>query len=330
MNFAPDPPEPQRRNRLGIGVPGAAIGWWATAPGVLGTFGASLESLGWPIELLVHFRPQYAVIALIGVVVFSLLRIPLAAVLHGIVLLLNVVPIAPAYYTDRYAPTDSTAHRAVLINVSRHSQEYERVRTAIDSLDADIVALLEVDRDWLDALALGDRGYPHSRLHSRNDHFGVAIYSRHPIESSAIRHVGSAAVPVAIARTQIDARGITIVAAHLMPPMSMRMWRQGREQSDDLAVLVSQLGAQGEDVVLLADLNTTPWSSRFAEFRDYSGLVDAREGNGLSPGWPAWAPPALIPIDHVLLSSRLSAGSLATGPDVGSDHYPLIVEFRRK
>jgi endonuclease/exonuclease/phosphatase (EEP) superfamily protein YafD len=80
-------------------------------------------------------------------------------------------------------------------------------------------------------------------------------------------------------------------------------------------------------IVLLGDLNTTPWSPIYRQFIEDSGLRDARDGFGLLSSWPTGNPPLLIPIDHALVSQQIVVHNLYLGPDVGSDHYPLILDF---
>ena len=86
--------------------------------------------------------------------------------------------------------------------------------------------------------------------------------------------------------------------------------------------LVAQ--ASGE-VLLLGDLNASVWGRHYRHFEDATGLRNARRGKGILPTWPTFMPPAMIPIDHVLVSSRIGIADIKTGPRIGSDHLPLIV-----
>ena len=58
-----------------------------------------------------------------------------------------------------------------------------------------------------------------------------------------------------------------------------------------------------------------------------TGLRDSSRGMGLQPTWPADIPLLWIPIDHCLYSDGIEIRGRRTGPDVGSDHFPLIVDF---
>ena len=36
--------------------------------------------------------------------------------------------------------------------------------------------------------------------------------------------------------------------------------------------------------------------------------------------------PLVLPIDHVLVSEHVRVLEMWTGPDIGSDHYPLVLD----
>ncbi len=55
-------------------------------------------------------------------------------------------------------------------------------------------------------------------------------------------------------------------------------------------------------------------------------LHDAAVGFGLARSWPAQFAPVGIRIDHCLLSRHWNAWSTSIGPDLGSDHLPLVAD----
>jgi len=65
----------------------------------------------------------------------------------------------------------------------------------------------------------------------------------------------------------------------------------------------------------------------FSEFVDDSGLRDSSRGFGVQPSWPAMMPLFYTPIDHCLVSENVVIHGRQTGPDLGSDHLPVVVEF---
>ena len=80
-------------------------------------------------------------------------------------------------------------------------------------------------------------------------------------------------------------------------------------------------------VMLIGDLNITSWSPVFWELLRKGGLTDSRQGFGIQPTWPVWLPVLLIPIDHILVSEKIVIHSREVGPNIGSDHYPVVVDF---
>lgn len=80
-------------------------------------------------------------------------------------------------------------------------------------------------------------------------------------------------------------------------------------------------------VLLLGDLNVSPWSPYFRRLLRESGLRDSSQGRGVRPTWPTFNPLMLIPIDHCLYSPGIAIVNRQTGPHVGSDHFPVIVDF---
>lgn len=96
------------------------------------------------------------------------------------------------------------------------------------------------------------------------------------------------------------------------------------EQLTALAQFVTDIRGP---IVLLGDLNTSPWSFFFRRLLEQSGLRDSAKGYGVQPTWPSFFRPARIPIDHCLHSPDMVVTDRRVGEAFGSDHLPLIVEL---
>ena len=58
-----------------------------------------------------------------------------------------------------------------------------------------------------------------------------------------------------------------------------------------------------------------------------SGLHDSSQGRGPLPTWPADSPLLRIPLDHCFHSGDVRILAKRPGPDIGSDHLPLIIDL---
>ncbi len=73
--------------------------------------------------------------------------------------------------------------------------------------------------------------------------------------------------------------------------------------------------------LVAGDFNAIPWSAGLRAF-----LRDTRlTGFNTLATWPVWLGFAGIPIDHAFVSRDLRILDIGTGPDIGSDHLPMLI-----
>ena len=290
----------------------------ATVLGFLGSF-------WWFLDLFSHFRVQY-LLGLLAVVLLLLFRHRYKApAFFGAVAIVNFCTIAPLYFGKEAQPTEaSRSYRGLLMNVNTESGVPAKVAQVIRQFDADLVALEEVNDHWLSALSVPLRAYPYSKAMPRADNFGIALFSKYPIVQSEIRQVGEVDIPSVIAELELPDGPLTVIATHPLPPGGAEYSRLRNDQLSRLPGIVKQVRSP---VLLLGDLNATPWCSHFRRLLSQSGLRDSSQGRGVQPSWPTYLPILLIPIDHCLHTAGIHVTRRAIGPNVGSDHYPLVVDF---
>jgi endonuclease/exonuclease/phosphatase (EEP) superfamily protein YafD len=276
----------------------------------------------WPWALLAHFRVQAVAAGLLVVGGAAALRLRGYFDAAVIATLLHVLVIAPDLgASPGSGPRDGIAIRALLLNVHTESSGFDRVRRLIADEHPDLIGLVEVDQRWLDALAPALAGY--ARLEQpRTDNFGVALYARGQI-TGAIEDLGSRQ-PTVLACVAIDEARFAVILTHPLPPMSAAALA---EQGDQLDAVADRARAVRGPVLVMGDLNATPWSRPFRRLIDRSGLCDSRAGFGLQASFPATSVVLRIPIDHLLASCAVGVRDRRIGRDVGSDHLPVLVDL---
>lgn len=162
--------------------------------------------------------------------------------------------------------------------------------------------------------------YPHRHVIAEPGAFGIAILSRHPLlQAQVVRDAEGIALVEARIRWRDHVIGFA--ALHPMPPQSTNYHMVRNEK---LRSLTDTASLDAMPMIIAGDLNATPWSNAFTG-------VDRRgwhRATGLAPTWPAaWRGWLGIPIDHVLVNGYWAVASATVGPDVGSDHLPVLVRL---
>lgn len=155
------------------------------------------------------------------------------------------------------------------------------------------------------------------------------ISSDWPVSGVTVRHRGGRGLPViAVDYTLPDAAG-TLRVVGLHAPHTVGGWPvEMREQAIDAAIALVRDAPERGKVILTGDFNLTPWAPSFRRLLDEADLRTTTPRGLPVMTWPGWLLWAGIPIDHVLVGPAIGVRSLTRGPDIGSDHRPLIAELR--
>ena len=157
------------------------------------------------------------------------------------------------------------------------------------------------------------------------DNFGIAVFSRLPLAEAGVHTLGEAGLPSLSMRVDVGGVELTLLATHPTPPIPARRFHL---RNDQLARLGELIDSSSRPLVLVGDLNMTMWSPWYRRLTGTRRLFNSRRGFGVQGSWPACLPEFLrLPIDHCLLSDGLSVAGCSLGPDIGSDHLPLLVDL---
>ncbi|MES2609935.1 MAG: endonuclease/exonuclease/phosphatase family protein [Pseudomonadota bacterium] len=289
-----------------------------------------VPTLQWLVELAAHWQWPCAVVGAISLGVLVLAR-PRGIMGRGWSALAVLALGGSFLWQPALLPrgTEPSSPDAVLTvgsaNLNASTTDFGPLTAWLASPGApDVVLLQEFTELTHQALvrspAVAAR-YPHRLAAPQPDPFGLAVLSRHPLSDLQTLQPQDPRDTLRLRATVAwNGRAVHLSALHPMPPLD-----EGFAQARDRA-LVQEAGrlAQAGGLALLAgDLNTTPWARSL-----FTVEATLRRANGVAPSWPnAFGWLSVLPLDHVLASSGWQVLDSRIGPDLGSDHRPVVVRL---
>jgi endonuclease/exonuclease/phosphatase (EEP) superfamily protein YafD len=244
----------------------------------------------------------------------------------GVCMAVHLFYILPVYLSPRESLAGSKSETVKILtsNVRRYNTHHQQVLDLISKESPDVVTLQELDDVWLEDLKPLHETYPYHRVIKMNYRERLAMYSRLPIITSREKSFGSFRIPALIATVDVKDHPLVVYTTHLTSPSTI--W-DARARNQALLQLAQEIHLIKEPVILLGDMNISPWSPYFYDLLRTSGLKDSRDGFGIQASWPTFAPLFLIPVDHCLVYPSIQVLDRRIGPQVGSDHYPVLIKL---
>lgn len=282
----------------------------------------------WIFDLAASFRPQYAAVLLTAGLALLLRSWPRLGWLVLTLGLINLAYVAPLFWGKQNIPPEAPALRVVSFNVQGQNEEFERVIEFLEQVKADVVFLHEANRLWEEAFAeaLGSGRLSYRQHRSRPEYliFSTLTLTRQPpleviSHGWAEREARAMEVMVRVEETEV-----TLLGIHPLAPTNRR--RAGLRDAQ-FEFVADWVGKTTGATVVAGDFNATPWSHVFSPLVD-AGLRNSQRGFGMAPSFPVDGNfLTRVPIDHLLHSSHLAVADRWLGPDLGSDHFPLVVDL---
>ncbi len=295
------------------------------------TLGRLAGDRWWFADLLNQFAVQYVILLVPVVAGLMILRRWSAALVFLFPLLVNLWIIRDAFILppgrDAVAEKNISGLRIRILthNVLRPARTWKNVESLVREFDPDIVALQEVDREWMKGLDGLRAMYPNVHHVDHTGNFGIALFSRIPWEEVDVQWFGEYEVPSLHFRFQVEGGyRFELVNTHPLPPTG---FPESQARNGQLLLTASNMD-RNRSRILLGDFNLTPWSSWFQEVLRRGDLRDTAAGFGLTPTWKCF-PTILggVRIDHVLASPEWIVENYQVAGPTGSDHLPVIVDL---
>jgi len=307
---------------------------------IIVTLGATLlaatAAFWWVGDLAVHFRLQYAAAALAGLLVLGWARRWAWAAAALVALAVNGIAAAPILGGGSVmqgavaaSPSSREPLRIASINVLFHNAHYDRVAAFLRNSRPDAAVLVEITPRWRAALApLRDefpwQYYAPGRDSPGGDSHGTLLLSRWPVGRIETVPMGPHADPTVAAQLDVRGRILRVIGVHPSWPLGPAV---SAERNQELSRLAALARATPAPLIMAGDFNVTALSPHFQAFLAQSGLRWAAQGAGWQPTWPTFLPIAGIEIDHAFVSSGIAVRRFARGPNIGSDHRPILVDL---
>ena len=291
---------------------------------------APLANLNWWSNLFEHFRPQFVIGLAILCLPLTFQRRWFLAILAlgGSIANLGAMyssagsplPIAP--------PAPGTARmRFVSINVLQGNKRLDLLEKFIRESGADVIVMQEVTFDIAETLKTLKPIYPGQVMNPKKDSKGCALITRLPLISGRWeRTPGLEAVGAIIAEIQGTPGPFAVLDIHSHKPTNEKGAASQATYFKWIGGLARERQTRGLPTIVAGDFNSTLWSRALQNFTAQTELTNVNRGILFDATWSRWLPQRLM-IDHVFLTPEWQVAGREVGPDVGSDHRPVIVDL---
>ncbi|MEW6534560.1 MAG: endonuclease/exonuclease/phosphatase family protein [Candidatus Auribacterota bacterium] len=280
----------------------------------------------WICDLACHFRTQYCVTLGACALYFALIRSWKPFWFCLLTAFILIIPQIPAN-TSASASTetgDGSRIRIVMMNLRQDNTNYTAALDYLNTVKPDIIALAELDQRWFEALTPVLSEYSYSLYEIRNDNFGIGLFSSAQPDNGKMEYYGQAGFPTVVTSFILSGQPVSLVFTHPVSPVTQLKWQL---RNDQLEQIIPHRQHWHDTLIFLGDLNTTEWSSIYKRLIRELDVFDSRQGFGLQPSWHQVSPILSIPIDHAFLSHNITVTNREIGPDIGSDHKPVLLEL---
>lgn len=275
-------------------------------------------------ELLSHFRIQYLISISLCLIYFSIRRRWLFTAMNTIIVVILLFEIVP-YYCPRNIDAEGKKFvRIYYSNVLTSNENHEGLLEQVKRENPDIIGLVEINSKWTESLAILKSSHPHHEILSREDNFGIALYSKYPLSSTKIRYFGSSWVPTITTKLEVGDRLVEFILTHPLPPSGVEFFMVRNKHYVEMSNYIEGID---RPLILVGDLNSSLWSPYYKDFMESTGLINSRMGFGVIPTWPRTVLLLRTSLDHVLVSEDISVKEFRRMEDIGSDHFPLSVSL---
>ncbi len=315
-----------QRTNAGVAVGQGFIGFGLLAGGVAATLATVLAFFGstwWLFDFAANFRAHLAVLLLVIALAYALVFSKATGLFFMAMAIINGLIVLP-FYTGSPEPAASADDLTIVsFNVGQRQSIRDITFRWLDTVEPDVVVLVDSTDDWTDAVEMADPYRVQNDL-PLDRTYGITILSRDDLETEVLRvsQVRDVAVRVEAA---IASQPVVIYAIQSRPASNES---DASLREDYFAEVTRMARSETNPTVVVGDFQSTTWSHAVRNLLSEADLVDSLSGYGLQTTWPAerWAF-FRLPYDHLVHSEELTTVDRYLGPSFGVEHRPIVVKL---
>jgi endonuclease/exonuclease/phosphatase (EEP) superfamily protein YafD len=220
------------------------------------------------------------------------------------------------------------AFSLMLANVWMKNDNANGFLEIAERADSDIIIAMETNRWWIEQLAPLREKYPHKIEYPLDNTYGIALYSKFPLENTQIEFLSKERVPSIHTVIKLPSgQDFMLYAIHPVPPKPSKHPDNVGEKEVALKKIGKLVAKREMPTMVAGDFNDVAWSNTSRLFDKSSRLADVRVGRGFYHSFDATSIIMRWPLDHVYVSEEFRLQELERLPKYGSDHFPILVRM---
>jgi len=292
--------------------------------------GGFWPQLHWTIGWYSSPRPQFCLLSICFFGWLMYQKKGFIALIPFSALLINLTVLAPFFLTTRTVIDHNQLETLSILHLNTNKGAADL--KALSQYPADILFLQEVTPELESRLSseLPDYQIVISHPLSTTQGITMLVNKTSPIETEfhTVRNLPWYNYrPLITAKLVLNGQRLHLMSLHTSRPFQGHADAFQRLEVDAAAEWSRIEQDFGHEVILIGDLNLTPWSMRYKHFLEASQTQDSMLGFGIQNSWAEVVPQWLgLPIDHAMLSDGLLVLDRQTAPVAGSDHGLLFIK----
>lgn len=246
------------------------------------------------------------------------------------------------------AAAGESSLRVMTANLHIDNETPDWVAATVAAEGPELLTVQELSPAMARALARSlDESFPYRALYPDPGGDGSGLFSRYPIVRERTFTLGASTIVCQDVTLDVRGRSVRVLNVRLRHPQyglqvspdfpQIRPVARGVDwQADEVDDLLDRLDRLDLPTLALGDFNMTDQSPQYRRLARRLGDSQREAGWGFGFTFPDFVTrrgalfntPAVIRIDYIWHDGGLSPVTARVGPPLGSDHRPMVAEFR--